>query len=166
MRWWVVAAAATVGLAPAAAKRAPAPPTAGLIAVPADWQPIALAAPVASAPGEVAQAWGDPGRGCYASVVVRTAPRQGVEDALVELRQHLATHVGLEGEEVSAVAATVRGRIVRGSLRGEVRAAVLGRGAGVAVAVAACAYNSREPAACAARCQPVLASFDVAKVVP
>ena len=110
-----------------------------------------------------AEAWGDPGRGCYAVVIGARAPRQNPEDALAELATKL-TGLGLTGW--SSTGADGGGQLARGGVRGGVRASAVAIGPGAAVVAAACFSNAREPVGCAAHCQGVLASFDAATVTP
>lgn len=164
---WLAALAAAAGCQAAAAQApgaAPALALDGVIAPPADWQPLpAVAAAAGTVAGARALAWGDPGRACYAVVLGTRAPTQNPEDALTEFATS-ATRLGLAGWTVDATGG--RGRFTRGDVAGDVRAVALAAGTDAVVVVAACVAGTRDPAGCATRCQPVLASFDAAKVVP
>lgn len=138
---------------------------AGVVTAPTGWTALPEVAGAATATaGAGAVAWGDPGRGCYAVVIGARAARQNPEDALAELTARLTSDLGLTGW--ASTGSDGGGQIVRGPLTGSVRASARAVGVGAVVVVAACVANPRDPAPCATLCQGVLASFDVAKVIP
>ena len=131
---------------------------------PVAWIELPETAAAARAAASVdARAWGDPGRGCYAVVIGARSPRENPEDALGQFSRRLDP-LGLTGWTTTGTDGT--GELAHGDVTGRVRASAIAAGSGAAVIAAACFSNPREPATCAARCQGVLASFDVSKVIP
>jgi hypothetical protein len=152
-------ALAFVGCAAAQAQPPERDLLARVLTAPPSWQVLALGAPPT---GAAVAGWGDPGRGCYAIAVTATSPRQNPEDALAGFARALAASAELDGWTTTGSDGV--GRLRRGELSGQLRAQAVAIGAGAAVVALACVHNGRAPEACAATCQPVLASFEPAKV--
>ena len=127
---------------------APAPAPGG---VPAGW--VALPGVAAAArhamPGDArAAAWGDPAAGCYlVAVAVPGKPGEGADAARGELTRALGLGPAAGGR--------ADGPIREAGLTGSARAWVVAAGARVVSSAAACVYNDREPATCAAACAAI-----------
>jgi len=155
---------------------ATAPPT--YVTIPAGWQvlPEVGATGVAAARATVrsrattrAQTWGDPGLGCFVTIVDVTGARPTqLAEVAEELRGVLAATLAVEDWSTGGgPSIEVGGAISKGSMRGRVRARLVAEPSGVPhAAVAACFYNQREPARCQDACTRVLATLEAPKVMP
>jgi hypothetical protein len=151
-------AAGAVGSAAGSGAAAGAAPA----GTPASWRalPRAAAAATRAMPGGArAQAWGDPAAGCY--LVEVAAPGAPGEDAAAA-RGELAGALGLG----PATAGHVDGALHEGALTGSVRGWVVAAGDRVVSSAAACVYNDREPAACAAACAAIWSHLSSAPELP
>ena len=158
----VVAVLAAAGSAGSAGSGAGASAGAAPAGTPASWRalPGAAAAAMRAMPGGArAQAWGDPAAGCY--LVEVAAPGAPGEDAAAA-RGELAGALGLG----PATAGHVDGALHEGALTGSVRGWVVAAGDRVVSSAAACVYNDREPAACAAVCAAIWSHLSSAPELP
>jgi hypothetical protein len=131
------------------------------------------------------RSWGEPGLGCFVTVVEVTSPRaEPLVKVAAELQQALGALLDVEGwafvdGAIGEVTGTIarsaaHGRdparvrspdhpLLRGALRGRLRADA----AGVPhAAVAACFYNEREPERCQRACTALLAGLEAPRVTP
>ncbi len=126
------------------AEAAQAPPS----YAPAGWTPLPAVAKAASAqPGLRAAAWGDPAAGCYLVIASATGAKEDAAAAQAALDGELA-HGDLAG------------------LHGKTKGWAVASGEDVVSTAAACVYNDREPAACAAACDAVWAKLSGPPVIP
>ena len=100
-----------------------------------------------AAPGMRAAAWGDPAAGCYLVIASATGAK---EDAA-------AAQAALDAE---------LGRGDLAGLQGKTHGWSVASGEDVVSTAAACVYNDREPAACAAACDAVWAKLSGPPVIP
>jgi hypothetical protein len=141
----LIAAAALI----AGCRGAEAAPTSDLraaLGVPASWVelPRVVAAAKAAMKGDAtAQAWGDPASGCYF-----------VQVTAIRANEDLA--------EVRAALAIVDGEPHVPGLTGKSRTWASASGDDVTARAAACVYNQREPALCAAACDAIWAKLPAA----
>ncbi len=158
--------------APGGADDATAPVT-----LPKAWLPLAAVAEaglVAADHGNAAhptvvRTWGDAGLGCFVTVVDITGTRaEQVAELAAELETTLRAAVDVEGWAFTdGAVAEVTATIVRGTMRGALRARLIAEPTGVPhAAVASCFYNDREPVRCQAACTTVLSSLEAPKVTP
>lgn len=113
---------------------------------------------------EGAEAWGEPARGCYAAWIA-TGGAAGAPDVLADkMVASLSSAKGLPGISVTEVVTPAK-NVGAGMLslafeaaghHGRVEARIAKTGA---IAVLACFWNPREPAACEAACKPLLEGF-------
>ena len=115
---------------------------------PAGWIELPAVAKAASAqPGLRAAAWGDPAAGCYLVIASATGAKEDAATAQAHLDGALA-HGDLAG------------------LQGKTKGWAVASGEDVVSTAAACVYNDREPAACAAACDAVWAKLSGPPVIP
>jgi hypothetical protein len=146
-------------------------------ALPPGWRPqppLAEAGMTAASRGAggraiAVEAWGDPGLGCFVTLVAVTGTRgEKVATIAAELETTLAA--GFQVADWSVIdgqVAELSGRIVGTDRRGAVRGHVVVSPAGVPRAVvAACFYNEREPVRCDAACTALLTSLEAPRVTP
>jgi hypothetical protein len=118
---------------------------------PAGWIELPSVAKAARAqPGMRAAAWGDPAAGCYLVIASATGAKEDAATAQALLDGELA-HGDLAG--------------VTG-LRGKTRGWSVASGDDVVSTAAACVYNDREPAACAAACDAAWSKLSGPPVIP
>jgi hypothetical protein len=140
------------------ASAAPAADLAALraqLAVPAGWIELPKVADAARAAGAElhAAAWGDPAAGCYLVLV----SARGAKEDEAEAKDALGTALGVPGGS---------GAFAQAGLTGKVRGWAQAVGEDVVSTAAACVYNEREPAACAASCDAVWAKLAGPPVIP
>jgi hypothetical protein len=132
------------------------------LAVPAGWIELPKVASAARAAGDGlhAAAWGDPAAGCYLVLVSAT----GRKEDEAEAREAMGAALGQPGW---GTAASGSGTFAQAGLTGKVRGwAQAGASDEVVSTAAACVYNEREPAACAASCDAVWAKLAGPPVIP
>lgn len=125
------------------------------LAVPAGWIELARVAETARGSGANmhAAAWGDPAAGCYLVLVSAT----GAKEDEAAAQAALADAIGVPGGS---------GAFAQAGLTGKVRSWAAAAGDDVVSTAAACVYNEREPAACAASCDAVWAKLTGPPVIP
>jgi hypothetical protein len=171
-----VAAIAAVALSAAAWAGAPADPGTARrpdpvrIQVPPGWRSLPAIARAATGDGAdapVAEAWGDPARGCFGLVDRTTATAPEIEPAAVErwIREALAgAHIAVSRSELETADHRLASRfeLSRDALRGRARTVIApARGDTVRAVLATCVWTQREPAVCRARCDSFLDSLEV-----
>ena len=149
LRLIAVAAGAVlaVQVARADAPHAGLTPPAGWRALPAVAAAVAAGATADGVVVEGTEAWGDPGRGCFATWLAL----RGAGAATAE--QVVASLAGTPVHDVAPTAGAVTLAFDHPPFHGRLRAQL----AGDAVRVLACFGDGREPAACDAACATVLA---------
>lgn len=142
-------------------------PSSGLTP-PAGWRPLASLATAAGGAAKQAgmtvdgaEAWGEPARGCYGAWLglhgAKGAPLAVADAILATLPAELP---GVAVADVVKPAANADAGVLalaftRGTYRGRVRAQLASSGL---MAVVACFWNPREPAACETKCTQLLGS--------
>jgi hypothetical protein len=146
----LLALAASSACSRAGAQPTPAPEASSGVKVPAGWTALPTLATRTGVP--LAEAWGDPARGCYA-VWFRLQGSGATADAVLAglAAEQFTTSDLVKPEGDGIVAAT----FAKGAYTGRLRARI----AGGAITALACFANRREPKGCDAACTAVLGAL-------
>jgi len=164
--------------------RPPAPSTPPLgqpalrAAIPASWASLPEVARSAEAAAHEAEgvavaaaAWGDAAAGCYlVAMELRGARRDALRVVADKLGWHLDAQAAMHAWQVperDLNPAEILGKLSVGSLSGGLRALIaFDTRALPRAGLAACFYNEREPATCAAACERLLPQVQVPPLAP